>query len=422
MAPGRRAAGADARDRLLYAARMPNPLARVDSPENAGLESAAVEKLVSRLHALVESGAVPSAQLAIARAGRIVVAAAAGEFRAAGSLQSATPESLYLAFSTTKAITSSAIWLLLQEGKLGVADRVVDHIPEFDTHGKEGVLVEHLLTHTAGFPLAPFDALDWDDRARRLGRFSEWRLDWRPGERFQYHGLSSMWVLAELIERASGRDFRAFIRERIAGPLALADFYLGLPAEVNSRVADIEEVGEAPDPERLRATGLAVSAEMVGADRQMLRYNRPEIRAVGVPGGGLVTNASSLAMFYQALLSDGCSVNGDRIWQSHILAEALRVRTGDLIDPMTRQAANRALGVAIAGDEKRVFRAFSPDNSAAAFGHAGAGGQIAWADPESGLSFVFLTNGFDRDPLAMGLRGIQFSSAAIRCVKSHPNE
>jgi CubicO group peptidase (beta-lactamase class C family) len=159
---------------------------------------------------------------------------------------------------------------------------------------------------------------------------------------------------------------------------------------------------------------------MVGADREMLRHNRPEIRAVGVPGGGLVANASSLAMFYQALLSGGCASNGSRVWQPETLREALRVRTGDLIDPMTRQAANRALGVAVAGDEKRVFRAFSPHNSPAAFGHAGAGGQIAWADPANGLSFAFLTNGFDRDPLAMGLRGAKFSSAAIRCVQPRP--
>ena len=85
---------------------MSNPLARADSPESAGLDLAAVEKLVSRLHALVESGAVPSAQFAIARNGCIAVEVAAGEFRAAGRLQSATPKSLYLAFSTTKAVTS----------------------------------------------------------------------------------------------------------------------------------------------------------------------------------------------------------------------------------------------------------------------------------------------------------------------------
>ena len=84
---------------------------------------------------------------------------------------------------------------------------------------------------------------------------------------------------------------------------------------------------------------------------------------------------------------------------------------------MTRQLANRALGLVIAGDDKRVFRAFSPGNSPAAFGHAGAGGQVAWADPASGLSFVFLTNGMDRNPLVMGTRGLKLSSAAVRCVQ-----
>jgi CubicO group peptidase (beta-lactamase class C family) len=396
---------------------MPTPQPRADSSESAGLDPVAVDKIVARLQRLVDSGEVPSAQLAIARHGRVVFQAAAGEFTAAGRVQAATPRSLYPAFSTTKAITSSAIWLLLQDGKLGLADRVGDHIPEFAANGKQDVRVEQLLTHTAGFPSAPFRALDWDDRERRLERFASWRLEWTPGERFQYHGLSSMWVLAELIERAGGLDFRVFIRDRVIAPLGLADFYLGLPAAENVRVADLVEVGEAPEAERLRESGLSVSPEMVGADRDMQRFNRPEVRAVGVPGGGLIASASSLAMFYQALLSDGCAPDGTRVWQSDTLRDALRVRTGDLLDPMTRQSANRALGVVVAGDEKRVFRAFSPHNSPAAFGHAGAGGQIAWADPASGLSFAFLTNGFDRDPMVLGVRGIKFSSAAIRCAQ-----
>jgi CubicO group peptidase (beta-lactamase class C family) len=176
-------------------------------------------------------------------------------------------------------------------------------------------------------------------------------------------------------------------------------------------------VGDAPDSERVHASGLSISAEYVGVDREMQKYNRPERRAVGVPGGGAIANAASLALFYQGLLTGGPRGDDHAIWSRETLREGLRVRTGDLVDPMTGQPANRALGLVIAGDEKRVFRAFSPGNSPDAFGHAGAGGQIAWADPATGLSFAFLTSGFDRDPLRMGIRGTKMSSAAVRCAQ-----
>jgi CubicO group peptidase (beta-lactamase class C family) len=166
----------------------------------------------------------------------------------------------------------------------------------------------------------------------------------------------------------------------------------------------------------MRAAGLTISEELTGRSSSLLTFNRPELRAVGVPGGGGVMNASSMALFYQALLSGKAPGDGAAVWEPQILRDALRVRTGDLRDPMTGRLANRALGVVIAGDEDRVFRSFAPGNSEGAFGHAGAGGQIAWSDPASGLSFAFFTNGCDLDPIAMGSRGISLANAATRCV------
>lgn len=393
-------------------------LPRAASPEGVGLDSAAVEKLVSRLRRFVESGAIPSGQLAVAREGQLAATAAFGEVSFGDRRGPVTDDTLYAAFSTTKVITSSGAWLLLQDGKLRVEDRVADLVPEFAANGKEAVRVEHLLTHTAGFPSAPFDALEWGDRERRLARFASWQLEWQPGERFQYHPSSSMWVLAELIERTSGRDFRTFVRTRISDPLGLPDLHVGLPAELNSCVPDIVPVGQAPDPDAVRALGLEIAEEFTGADEALLRFNEPEIRAVGVPGGGGIMNAGTLALFYQALLRDGRGTDGTQVWEPRILREALRVRTGRLIDPMTGYMAKRGLGVVIAAGEHRIFRGFAPGNSPGTFGHAGAGGQVAWGDPASGISFVFFTNGCDRDPVAMGGRAIALSDAAVRCVRS----
>ena len=80
-----------------------------------------------------------------------------------------------------------------------------------------------------------------------------------------------------------------------------------------ARVADIVEVGQEPDPEALRASGLEIAEQFTGAGEDLLRFNRPAIRAVGVPSGGAITNAGTLALFYQALLRDGRGSDGTQV-------------------------------------------------------------------------------------------------------------
>lgn len=384
-------------------------------PESLGLDSARLEDLVARARRTVERDALPSAQLALACDGELALLCTI-EGRAGAGRPPCGNDTLYPAFSTTKAITASACWILLQEGRLRLDERVADAIPEFAGPGKAAVRVLDLLIHTAGLPNAPFDALDWDERPRRLARFARWRLEWEPGTRFQYHPGSSMWLVAELIERRGGRDFRSFVRERVAEPLGLARFHLGLPAALGPRVAEIVSLGAPASTEAVEAAGLRLPRDLVGDEAALARFNRPEIRAVGVPGGGAMLCAGDLALFYQALVRDGRAPGGTPVWTSEMLREARRVHSGELRDPMTGKAACRGLGLVIAGDESRVFRAFAPRCSPEAFGHPGAGGQIAWADPACGLSFALLTNGIDRDPLRMGARGIALGTAARACA------
>ncbi|HEY2663242.1 MAG TPA: serine hydrolase, partial [Candidatus Binataceae bacterium] len=122
------------------------------------------------------------------------------------------------------------------------------------------------------------------------------------------------------------------------------------------------------------------------------------------------------ALFYQALLNDGKAHDGTPIWQSEMLREARRIRSGNLIDPARGITANRALGIVIAGgDGKANLRGFGRTNSPEAFGHPGFGGQIGWADPASGISFGYLTNGYDRNDLREGRRGVAVCSLAGAC-------
>jgi CubicO group peptidase (beta-lactamase class C family) len=126
-------------------------------------------------------------------------------------------------------------------------------------------------------------------------------------------------------------------------------------------------------------------------------------------------SAAELALFYQALLA---ASHGDdtRIWKADTLRMAREVRTGDLADPIFKKRAHRGLGIVIAGDQDRVYRGFGRTGSELMFGHNGAGGQIAWADPESGLSIGYCTNGFDRHPVRQARRGVAISSLAAVCA------
>jgi len=109
--------------------------------------------------------------------------------------------------------------------------------------------------------------------------------------------------------------------------------------------------------------------------------------------------------------------DGRRLWKPETLAEALRPRSGDYTDPYLGHKVNRALGVVVAGDDGMAnFRGFGKTNSPAAFGHGGAGGQIGWADPASGISLAYCTNGFDRNEIRQGRRGVAISSLAAVCA------
>jgi CubicO group peptidase (beta-lactamase class C family) len=388
-----------------------------DDPREVGLDPAKVEELLKRAGREVAEGLLPSCQIAIARNGRVGAMKSFGRAVQGGAEKPATNETLYCVFSCTKAIVSSAIWILIGEGKLDVRERVADIVAEFGSNGKEGVTVENLLLHTGGFPNAPYPQRDWLDRNKRLERFKSWRLEFPVGERFVYHATSAFWVLAEIIERRSGADFRDFVRDRIAAPLELPQLRLGVPPAEHHRIADLVYVGEALSAEELKKLGFPPMPETEVNEAMIIGFNDPVVRESGVPGGGGVMTAGELALFYQGLLQNPSVANGQPIWKPEVLREALRVRSGDYFDPIFKYKCNRALGVMLAGDDGFAnYRGFGKTNSPLAFGHGGAGGQIGWGDPASGISLGYCTNGFDRNDIRQGRRGVALSSLAAVCA------
>jgi CubicO group peptidase (beta-lactamase class C family) len=372
-------------------------------PTDLGIDPAALDALFDRVGRDVGAGRLPSCQIALARDGRVAVWRAFGD---------APVESRYVIFSATKAVVAGAVWILIGEGSLDVTRPVADYVPEFATNDKGAITVEQVMLHTSGFPRAPFAALDWDDRGRRLARFARWRCNWEPGTRFEYHPTSAHWVLAEIIERCTGGDFRTFVRERILDPLGLAGLQIGVPAQQQGDINALVLTGAPATPDELEAAiGVRELPLTEVTPDALMSFNQPEVLAVGVPGGGGVSTAADLALYYQALLADPIG-----IWKPEVLADVTASVRNHFPDYMGTPA-NRTLGLVIAGDDgRRSARGMGHTVSARAFGHNGAGGQIAWADPATGLSFCYLTNGLDQHEIRQWRRTTAVASRAANCV------
>lgn len=357
----------------------------------------ALDELISRAQHEIDTGRLPACQMALARGGEII---------ANVTLGAAPSGARFTVFSVTKAYVAAAVWLLIGDGVLSPQTRVVDLVPEFGTNGKDAVTLEHLLTHTAGFPRAPMRPEEGATSAGRVARFATWRLDWPPGSQLEYHATSAHWVVAELIERASGADYRAFLASRVAEPLGLHRLQLG--GAIADDVLPVVVMDQ---------TGSAVFPVAEASPDHALRYNEPAVRAIGVPGAGAVSTAADVAMFYQALLR-----NDRDLWDPAVLQDATgKVRTTH-VDPLRGVPANRTLGLTVAGDDGNApMRDFGKANSPRAFGASGAGGQSAWADPETGLSFCWLTNGFSTDIVATYKLSIGLSTRAAQCAEEVAN-
>ncbi len=344
------------------------------------------EPLLAATRRLVDDGHTPAAQVAVACEGQVLCFATFGN---------ATDHTRFMVFSATKPIVASAVWLLIGERMLEVERPVAHYIPEFATHGKQAVTVEQVLLHTAGFPNAALDPVEGGDAVTRAKRFTEWALEWEPGTRFEYHALSAHWVLAELIERVTGEDFRDFIERRLCEPLGLPPL-LGLAEDDQDDIADGVRIGDPPPDNPV--------------DVDTLKFNDPAVRNAGVPGGGGIMTAATMARFYQALLH-----NPDGLWDRDVLHDATSNVRCRFPDPLINVPANRSLGLVLAGDDGlQQFRyaLFGKHNSPGAFGHAGAHSQVAWADPATGISFALFKNGLEMDLLRDAGRILPISDLA----------
>ena len=339
-----------------------------------------IERLTTLIEAHVAEGRYPGCQIALARHGSLVFERSFGDACTAPSRKPATSDNLFLLYSNTKVVTATALWLLAERGAFSFTDRVADHLPEFARNGKQDVTVLQLITHQGGFPNAAVPEAAWDDHARLRQAVCDFTLEWTPGTRIVYHGAAAHWTAAVLIEALTGGDFRDFIRDAVIARLGLAgDIFVGLPEREHGRAADMHE----PAPSGNGVQPLAAN-------------NSPAWRRAGVPGGGGYATARGMAALYQMMLGGG-ALNGTRLLSPRTLAYAIRNHTGDRIDEYMGMPMHRGLGPHLRGTTPTI-RGLGAFASPGTFGHGGVGSSYCWGDPESGVSFAYLSNNRSPDP------------------------
>ena len=294
-------------------------------------------------------------------------------------------------WSVTKTMTALCALVLADRGDLDLAAPVGRYWPEFATAGKEGVLVRHLLAHTAGLPHwdGPIDDLyDWPAAAARLAAQAP---HWEPGSTAGYHSLTQGFLVGEVVRRITSRSVGDFFADEVAGPLG-ADFHIGLAAEHDRRVAltvpppsrDEDYAASAPGGGERPAADTAVRVR----DGNSLAWRRAQIPAASGFG-----NARSVALV-QSVMACGGAVGGVRLL-SQAGCDRAREEQFSGEDRILGMSVRYGLGYGLFGNS---------------LGWGGWGGSLVMIDPEGRMAVAYVTNQM-REP-ADDTRGLELVMAA----------
>ncbi|MFI9831694.1 serine hydrolase domain-containing protein [Streptomyces sp. NPDC051913] len=310
--------------------------------------------------------------------------------------------------SATKGVAAAVPLMLAERGQLDLDAPVGAYWPEFKAHGKERVLVRHVLNHRAGLPvldhpITPAQALD--PLAGPAAVAAQTPV-WEPGTDHGYHALTYGWLLDELVRRVTGRGTGEWIAERIAGPLG-ADLWLGLPETEAHRAGRVGRVDapEAAAALRMRPRRSVTEAykdpdsltnRAFGAITPFPDQNDPAYRASALPATNGIATADGLARFYAATIG---AVDGVRLLSP---ATVERARAEESAGPDRVLVVNTRFGLGY-----MLHGSAAPFLGPGSFGHPGRGGSLGFADPESGIAFGYVTNGLRKtvtaDPRAQAL-------------------
>lgn len=299
-------------------------------------------------------------------------------------------------FSASKGMAALVVGRLVDDG-LDLDQPVADVWPEFGAHGKRVVSIGDAMAHRAGLS-APDRDLGLDDLRDRAGWATSIAAQapaWAPGTGHAYHAVTFGVIVDEIVRRVTGRDLREIFLEQIAEPLG-AEITLSPDAEVARRAAWLTTApawatAVPGDPRVARALTLGGAFPPTLVDGKH-GFNDLAVRTLGLSAAGGIGTASALARIWSAAVT---TTRGVRLLSDAAIAALSAPRSAgrwvyDVPGPYQRWGA----GVELSSDA-------APMLSARSLGHGGAGGQAAFADPDSGTALGYVRNRLDLvDPIA----------------------
>jgi CubicO group peptidase (beta-lactamase class C family) len=294
--------------------------------------------------------------------------------------------SLFSSWSTTKGVAATAFHILADRGLIDYDAPVAEYWPGFARNGKDGITVAQAMSHQSGIhatprPYSVETLTDWEAGIRYI---EDAEPAYEPGTATGYHAYTYGLIVGGIVQGATGKHIRDVIRDEIARPLGVEDeMYVGIPEGVEDRLTtlgiwDMESIlkgMESPPP-----PGSDFFKAMPSELWRLL--NLMPVRKACIPGANGHFTARALAKMYAALAGDG-SIDGVRLVSPGRIKEMQRVVTEEL-DIVLGTPARKGIGFFLGGEVNGVVGPLGPRRTA--FGHAGAGGSIGFADPEARLS------------------------------------
>lgn len=368
----------------------------VADEDHSGVDSAAVQSIWDAARHWYRAGMHPAIQVCLRVDGRVVLNRAIGHGWGNGPQDApdaekvlATPGTPFCVYSAAKAISTTVVHMLVERGAFSLDDRVCDYLPSYTSHGKDRTTIRHVVTHSAGVPLATgprpdLKRMDDSDYARdMLGRL---KPIYRPGLVHMYHGLTWGPLVREIVSAATGRSIREILATEILDPLGFRWTNYGVAEQDVPLVAPSHVTGRPPP-----AAMAAVFKKAVGGTpTQIIPFsNTPTFLTSVVPSSSTVSTADELSRFAE-ILRRGGELDGVRVLSPDTLRAATRQARRLRPDVATGLMPLRwGTGYMLGSKRFGPFGRNAPD----AFGHTGLVDIAVWADPSRRLSAAVVSSG-----------------------------
>ncbi|MCJ7625383.1 MAG: beta-lactamase family protein [Anaerolineaceae bacterium] len=354
-------------------------------PEIVNIDKDKLDRVVSKFIDQQKGGAFPGGQLVLRRNGKLVlneVCGVARGFRRNEGISpiKVMPDTPFPALSAGKPLAAIAVALLEERGLLDIEAPIAEIIPEFARYGKEQITTLDVLTHQSGIQLP--DLIEkpklWQDREAVLSHIIEAKPAYKRGT-LAYAAYEYGWILSEIFLRVAGRRLSDFVAEEISDPLELPALKYGLSGREYSDLAFSYWLGK----DRVMVSGINVAEDFEGSNNSVEQINSMN------PAVSMVTDAASLAAFYEFLLNNGVTSSGKQVISKKVL-QKYTTRNVSGLDRSSNFYSTLGRGFMLGSP---FFSVYGWGNTGNCFGHAGGFSSLAFGDYETNIAVGIVTNG-----------------------------